>query len=280
MKKGGISMKKAKLFLIILFGMTALGGFLYIQNHWISIDQHVVQSSHIPQNFDGFKILHLSDLHGQSFGKNQSHLLKEINTFKPDLIAITGDLFDSSYDDEASFDLLEQLTDYPVYFVTGNHEAWHPLYETLETRLVELGVHILHNEYDIIEIDGQMIEIVGIDDPNFGESVDNNLQTSLKQTDSNLFKLLLSHRPETFEHYVEKEIDLVLSGHAHGGQFRIPFIGGLIAPDQGFFPTFSEGVHTKNQTTMIISRGLGNSIIPQRLFNRPNLIQIILKADA
>ena len=125
-----------------------------------------------------------------------------------------------------------------------------------------------------------MIEIVGIDDPNFGESVDNNLQTSLKQTDSNLFKLLLSHRPETFEHYVEKEIDLVLSGHAHGGQFRIPFIGGLIVPDQGFFPTFSEGVHTKNQTTMIISRRLGNSIIPQRLFNRPNLIQIILKADA
>ena len=141
--------------------------------------------------------------------------------------------------------------------------------------MAELGVHILRNEHKIIEIGKQQIEIIGIDDPNFGDSVDNNLQVSLKESDPNSFKLLLSHRPETFEHYVEKEIDLVLSGHAHGGQFRLPFINGIVAPDQGLFPTFTEGIHTKNKTTMIISRGLGNSIIPQRLFNRPNLIQII-----
>lgn len=273
-------MKRAKVFLVSLFFITALSIFLYSQNHWISMDQYVVQSSNLPQNFDDFKIVHLSDLHGQSFGKNQSYLLKKIHTFKPDLIAITGDLFDASSTIEASFNLIEQLTDYPVYFVTGNHESWRSDYVALEKQLAELGVHILHNEHKIIEIGKQQIEIIGIDDPNFGDSVDNNLQVSLKESDPNSFKLLLSHRPETFEHYVEKEIDLVLSGHAHGGQFRLPFINGLVAPDQDLFPTFTEGIHTKNKTTMIISRGLGNSIIPQRLFNRPNLIQIILKADA
>ena len=263
-------MKKLKIFLITLIGVMILGIFLYSQNKWISVEQITVQSTRIPQNFDEFKIIHLSDLHRQYFGKNQSDLLKKINTFKPDLIAITGDLFDSSYDDEASFSLIEQLSDYPVYFVTGNHEAWKNDFEALENLLTQVGVHVLHNKQETLEID----------DPDFVSSVDNNLRVALQESESNKFKLLLSHRPEVFETYVESNIDLVLSGHAHGGQFRLPFIGGLVAPNQGLFPEFSEGTHTKNQTTMIISRGLGNSIIPQRLFNRPHLIEITLKTGA
>ena len=273
-------MKKLKIFLITLIGVMILGIFLYSQNKWISVEQITVQSTRLPHNFDGFKIMHLSDLHGQYFGKNQSDLLKKINTFKPDLIAITGDLFDSSYDDEASFSLIEQLSDYPVYFVTGNHEAWESNFEQLEARLVQMGVRLLHNENETLEINGQSIELIGIDDPDFGSSVDNNLRVALQESESNKFKILLSHRPEAFETYVESNVDLVLSGHAHGGQFRLPFIGGLVAPNQGLFPEFSEGTHTKNQTTMIISRGLGNSIIPQRLFNRPHLIEITLKTGA
>lgn len=272
-------MKKLKVFLITLIGVIILGIFLYSQNKWISIEQITVQSARIPQNFDGFKIIHLSDLHGQYFGKNQSDLLKKINTFKPDLIAITGDLFDSSYDNEASFNLIEQLSEYPVYFVTGNHEARESHFEELEAQLVQMGVRLLHNERETLEINGQSIELVGIADPDFGSSVDNNLRIALQGSDSNNLKLLLSHRPEAFETYVESDIDLVLSGHAHGGQIRLPIIGGLVAPNQELFPEFSEGNHTKNQTTMIISRGLGNSIIPQRLFNRPQVIEITLKSD-
>ena len=164
--------------------------------------------------------------------------------------------------------------------MTGNHEAWINQYDKLEQRLLELGVHILRNESISLEINNQTIELIGIDDPDFGASVDNNLTKTLKTTATDSYKILLSHRPEAFETYVASGVNLVLSGHAHGGQFRFPFIGGLVAPDQGFFPEFEEGIHTKNQTTMIISRGLGNSIIPQRLFNRPHLIEITLKADA
>lgn len=210
-------MKKLKVFLITLIGVMILGIFLYSQNKWISIEQITVHSTRLPQNFDGFKIMHLADLHGQYFGKNQSDLLKKINNFKPDLIAVTGDLFDSSYDDEASFSLIEQLSDYPVYFVTGNHEAWESNFKQLEARLIQMGVRLLQNEHETLEINGQSIELVGIDDPDFGSSVDNNLRIALQGSDSNKFKLLLSHRPEAFENYVESEIDLVLSGHAHGG---------------------------------------------------------------
>lgn len=273
-------MKRLQIFLIMLIRVMILIIFLYSQNKWISVEQVTVQSTRLPQNFDGFKIMHLSDLHGQYFGKNQNDLLKKINTFKPNLIAITGDLFDSSYDDEASFSLIEQISDYPVYFVTGNHEAWQSHFKELERRLVQMGVHFLHNEHQLLEINGQSIEIIGINAPDFGSSVDNNLRVALQDSDPNKFKLLLSHRPETFETYVKSNVDLVLSGHAHGGQFRLPFIGRLVAPNQGLFPKFSEGTHIKNETTMIISRGLGNSIIPQRLFNRPQLIEITLKAGA
>ena len=279
-KKGGCLLKKLKLMLITFIAGVIVGVFLYSQNKWIFTEQITIHSSQLPQNFNEFKIVHLSDLHGQSFGKNQRHLVTKINTFKPDIIAITGDLFDSSYEDEASFTLIEQLNHYPIYFVTGNHEAWINQYDKLEQRLLELGVHILRNESISLEINNQNIELIGIDDPAFGVSVDNNLTKTLKTTATDSYKILLSHRPETFETYVTSGVNLVLSGHAHGGQFRFPFIGGLIAPDQGFFPEFEEGIHTKNQTTMIISRGLGNSIIPQRLFNRPHLIEITLKADA
>ncbi|MEE0880578.1 MAG: metallophosphoesterase, partial [Turicibacter sp.] len=173
-----------------------------------------------------------------------------------------------------------QLNHYPIYFVTGNHEAWINHYDELEKKLLELGVHILRNESISLEINNQYIELIGIDDPEFGVSVDNNLTKTLKTTVTDSYKILLSHRPEAFKTYVSSGVNLVLSGHAHGGQFRLPVIGGLVAPNQGFFPEFEEGIHTKHQTTMIISRGLGNSIIPQRLFNRPHLIEITLKADA
>ena len=164
--------------------------------------------------------------------------------------------------------------------MTGNHEAWKNDFEAFEEPSDQIGVHVLHNKQETLEINGQSIELVGIDDPDFVSSVDNNLRVALQESESNKFKILLSHRPEAFETYVESNVDLVLSGHAHGGQFRLPFIGGLVAPNQGLFPEFSEGTHTKNQTTMIISRGLGNSIIPQRLFNRPHLIEITLKTGA
>ena len=130
----------------------------------------------------------------------------------------------------------------------------------------------------------ETIQIAGLDDPDFTER-DTYIQDSMVQTKiSNLslsdeYCILLSHRPELFEEYVSEEVDLVLSGHAHGGQFRVPFIGGIIAPNQGLFPKYDAGKYSKNHTTMIVSRGIGNSIIPVRINNRPEIVIVELVCD-
>ena len=158
--------------------------------------------------------------------------------------------------------------------------------EEINSTLTEKGVIILDNEFDKITINDESIIILGMKDPSFYPKEISADQTSynLKETmdkigNTNSFKLLLSHRPELFETYVENDVDLVLTGHAHGGQIRIPFIGGLIAPDQGLFPKYTGGIFTKNNTSMIVSRGIGNSIFPFRINNRPELVIITLNGE-
>ena len=171
----------------------------------------------------------------------------------------------------------------PCYYVTGNHEAWiGTQFSELEKMLFAENVQILHDEVIRLEKDGQTIQLAGLDDPDFTER-DTAVKQSILPTKLNQMNLseeyciLLSHRPEMFEAYVEENIDLVLSGHAHGGQFRLPFIGGIVAPNQGLFPKYDAGKFTRNNTTMIVSRGIGNSIMPIRFNNRPEIVVIELK---
>ena len=143
---------------------------------------------------------------------------------------------------------------------------------------------MLENQKVQITKDGENITLMGIQDPSFrtdylfgdAESVSRQAITSL-QNKSDGFTVLLSHRPELFELYVDTGVDLVFSGHAHGGQFRLPFVGGLVAPNQGFFPKYDAGQFTEENTTMIVSRGVGNSIIPFRINNPPELVVVELK---
>ena len=213
-------------------------------------------------------------------------MLKEA---KPDIIAITGDIIDSRRTNiDISFAFVEQILKIaPCYYVTGNHEARVSReYVLLKDKMSEVGVIILENDRLTIKREDEFIEIIGLDDPTFsvvgttaeeGEVVADTLQKLITSDDS--FTLLLSHKPEFFDIYVENNVDLVLSGHAHGGQFIIPFVGGLIAPGQGFFPELDSGLFEKNGTTMIISRGIGNSIIPLRINNRPEIILIELHSE-
>lgn len=173
----------------------------------------------------------------------------------------------------------------PCYYVTGNHEAWiGSKFSELEEKLLDENVHILHDQVIKLEKGGQTVQIAGLDDPDFTDR-DYALQQSMLQTKLNQMNLsgeyciLLSHRPETFEAYVMEHIDLVLSGHAHGGQFRLPFIGSVVAPNQGLFPKYDAGIYTKNNTTMIVSRGIGNSIIPVRFNNRPEIVVVTMKSE-
>ncbi|MDA1763462.1 metallophosphoesterase [Bacillus cereus] len=266
----------------ILVGFTT---FLYLQNNLISITEVKITSSKIPSSFKGYKILQISDLHNKQFGDNQDVLVQKVKSIDPDIIAITGDLIDSkSYDAKVSMELIREIVKkYPVYFVTGNHEQWSGKYNSLEKELKKYGVIILRNEHVSIRKGGQEINLLGIDDPEFvtgnrdeGNIIINEIKKAKIEMQPDRYNVLLSHRPEFIKEYTNERVDLVLSGHAHGGQVRLPFIGGIVAPNQGILPTYTAGLYVEENTSMVVSRGLGNSIIPQRIFNRPELVVVQL----
>ncbi len=270
--------RKKKLIVILGFILLTII-FLYRQNNDITITRINEVSSKIPVDFDGYKILQISDLHIKSFGKNQKSIVKMVTNEAPDLIVITGDLVDSKkYDAEVCLQLCQQLNDVaPIYFVTGNHEAWSNKFDEFETQLKSVGVNVLRNESLFIKHKVSKLLLLGVDDPDFQEegNIEKQIDEMLLAHDE-AYTILLSHRPELIEVYSKKNIDLVFSGHAHGGQFRLPIIGGIIAPNQGWLPQYTSGAYGLGNTTMIVSRGLGNSIIPQRLFNKPELVVVTL----
>ena len=229
----------------------------------------------LPEAFDGFRIAQISDLHNARFGKDNSKLIDAVKRENPDIIALTGDIVDlHTADFNKAADLLKQLSEIaPCYYVTGNHEI-RIFRDYLEfEKTISPFVNSLHSESIKVEKDGEAIYICGIDDPNRSAAFDRNLE-KLGKTDG--FKVLLSHRPERFAQYAGSGFDLVLSGHTHGGQVRLPFIGSVIAPSQGFFPEYDSGLYSEGNTTMIISRGLGASDIPVRFNNRPEIVIIDL----
>jgi hypothetical protein len=246
-------------------------------------------SGKIPDSFDQFKIVQISDLHNKLFGKDQEKLLDKDREQMPDSIIITGDLIDQrKYNlHNAMIFIRGAVKIAPVYYVSGNHEAWSGHYETIQNSLIEAGVIVLENsEIDFVKGEDS-IKIMGVSDPDFltssyFEGTDASLlEKTLNEwsIDENVnFRILLSHRPELFDVYHGANIDLVFSGQAHGGQIRLPFIGGLVAPDQGFLPKYTSGSYTEGSTTMYVSRGLGNSIVPQRLFNRPEIVVVTLRS--
>lgn len=278
--------KNKKVISIILSAsIIAFSVWVYWGNTSIQTTQINISSKKIPSSFDGFTIVHISDLHNAEFGNNQSRLLNAVKNASPDLIAITGDLIDSRRTDVAK--VMEFISGAvkiaPIYYVTGNHESRTSEYAKLKEQMTKAGVVILNDEGTKIKRGKASIHLLGLNDPDFTETDDayeSAAMINAKLKDmlsvSNEYTILLSHRPELFDVYAANNIDLVLSGHAHGGQFRLPFIGGLVAPNQGLFPKYSEGVYEKNQTKMIVSRGLGNSIIPVRINNRPELVVITL----
>lgn len=261
-------------------GIILLALFLYWQNNSIVKTEIDIASGDLPAAFNGYKIIQLSDLHSKSFGKNQKNIIEKVESSQPDLVVFTGDLVDGkNYDEEPSLLLMKELLQIaPVYFVTGNHEWWSGNFPELEKKLLTLGVTVLRNDHVEIEKDNSKITIHGIDDPDGGLSTDEIMDATAPGT-SEEFRILLAHRPQYFQHYQEHQFDLIFSGHAHGGQFRLPFLGGIIAPDQGFLPEYDGGRYQSGDSVMIVNRGLGNSIIPQRLFNRPEIIETTLLSE-
>ena len=247
--------------------------FLHWNNTALQISEHTVASDRLPNSFDGFKIVHISDLHNTAF----RDLPEKITALSPDIIVVTGDIVHDAPKDKALQFAREAVEIAPTYYVCGNHENRMD-YDTLFAELRQIGVTVLRNESVTLEKEGQSICLAGIDDPTFDldSSVADRLQP-LMQEDS--YTILLSHRPELFEEYVALGVDLAFTGHAHGGQFRLPFIGGLYVPNQGVLPKYDAGMFTCGATHMLISRGLGNSAFPFRLFNRPEIVAVTLKSE-
>lgn len=256
-------------------------------NVTVGITHYVIKSDRLPASFNNYKIVVVSDLHNAEFGEDNGQIIEQTEKENPDIIAITGDLVDSSKTDiEIAEKLVKSLAEIaPCYYVTGNHEAWlGEQYQELEKILLDNSVVILHDRSVTLTNNNETIQLVGLDDPDFTDRDSTVHQSMLETKLENMgltddYCILLSHRPETFEAYVNKNIDLVLSGHAHGGQFRLPFVGGIIAPNQGLFPKYDGGAYSENNTTMIVSRGIGNSIIPVRFNNQPEIVSVELICD-
>lgn len=266
--------------LLVLVIWTAWG------NTALELSRYTVSSDRVPGVFDGYRIAHVSDLHNTELGKDNEKLLKMLQEAEPDMIAITGDLIDCRRTDmEVALQFTEAAMEIaPCYYVPGNHEARIADFDVLQERLKEQGVIVLEDARIELEQSEETVVLLGVSDPLFQKAflyseAESVMKGKLQELSDggNEFTILLSHRPELFDCYVGSHSDLVLSGHAHGGQFRLPFVGGVLVPDQGWFPEYDAGLFKEENTTMIVSRGIGNSAFPFRFNNRPEVILIELE---
>lgn len=260
------------------------GLYLHYENTKLQVSNYKIVNNNIPVDFNNYKIVQISDFHNNQSNTLTNDLIKEIEKQKPNIIVLTGDFVDSSKTNvEVAINFIKKInTVAPIYYVSGNHEASISGYTKFKEQLLENKVIILENKTEVLKINESSINLMGIDDPRMAhESFISDSEIVKVELDNvkynrDKYNILLSHRPELFDTYVEKKIDLILTGHAHGGQIRIPFMGGIVAPNQGFFPKYTSGIFEKNKTTMVVSRGIGNSIIPFRINNRPELVVITL----
>lgn len=234
---------------------------------------YTYESDKVTSDLQGYRIVQISDLHNASFGPENRRLLKKIEKLQPDMIVLTGDMVDSSFTKaDVAIDFGKKCVELaPTYFVTGNHENWLKAEEKqgFLDDLKQVGVICLEDEAVEVVKENDKFTLIGL---NHESLVGNKLEMLVKEVDNSRLQILLAHEPQYLEHYATTGVDLVFSGHAHGGQVRLPFVGGVVAPDQGIFPKYTAGEHVQGETTMIISRGLGNSVIPIRLFNLPEIV--------
>lgn len=224
----------------------------------------------------------LTDLHCCDYGEDQRELVDMVEAQNPDLVLLSGDMVDDDprLPEEKALTAVEALAKrWPVYYVTGNHEFWSGRTEEIKEELRLRGAVVLEGETALVTAAGQTLQICGVDDPNVGERAwQSQMETVTAALKQDVFSVLLTHRPERVEDYTGRGFDLVLAGHAHGGQWRLPgLINGLIAPNQGIFPRYAGGTYDLEGTTLIVSRGLAReSTRVPRFFNPPELVIIEL----
>lgn len=268
--------------LIILALIAAAAAFLIKDSREdLEISRYEVASQKLPESFDGFKIVQLSDLHGAEFGEDGIGLVEKVKELEPDIIALTGDFVTDEGDLAAVKKLAGRLTELcPVYFVSGNHEFGSGLAVKVRNILERAGVKYLSNEYLTISRGEDEILLGGVEDPLAYADMLSPDELAQKMNDAapDAFKILLGHRNYWMTEYPELPVDLIFCGHAHGGLIRIPGVGGLIGTDRRLFPDFDAGEYNNGRYTLIVSRGLGNSVPIPRVFNRPEIVCVELSS--
>lgn len=268
--------------LIILALIAAAAAFLIKDSREdLEISRYEVKSQKLPESFDGFKIVQLSDLHGAEFGEDGMELVEKVKELEPDIIALTGDFVTDEGDLAAVEKLAARLVKLcPVYFISGNHEFGSGLAVKVRNILERAGVKYLSNEYLTISRGEDEILLGGVEDPLAYADMLSPDELAQKMNDAapDAFKILLGHRNYWMTEYPELPVDLIFCGHAHGGLIRIPGVGGLIGTDRRLFPDFDAGQFNNGRYTLIVSRGLGNSVPIPRVFNRPEIVCVELSS--
>ncbi len=275
LKKHGWLIAAGIIIIFVLLGMIELRD----SSAHLQVSEYDVSSQKLPASFDGFKIVQLSDLHGVQFGELGSDLAEKVRELGPDIIALTGDFVTDEGDLDAVRSLAGQLVKIcPVYFVSGNHEFGSGLAQDVKKIMDDAGVKYLSNEFVTIARGEDAILLGGVEDPlAYADMIDPpELARRMNEADAGAYKILLGHRNYWMTEYPELPVDLIFCGHAHGGLIRIPGVGGLIGTDRSLFPDYDAGIFENGSYTLVVSRGLGNSVPVPRIFNRPEIITVTL----
>ncbi|MBN2878624.1 MAG: metallophosphoesterase [Clostridia bacterium] len=282
MIKDKSSLRKKVIILIVIILLAAAGLYSGPVTREYSLQSDKIENA--------ITIAVVADLHNQHFGKKQENIIKRLQDAQPDIILLAGDMTNSPYETDAVVSIIAQaIRIAPCYYVTGNHEYWSYEADKICDIISSLGVVVLRGENKSLNINGNTIELCGVDDatadyydPDYAEYTwAEHLSDLWSSGDEDAYRILLSHRPEQVEEYQKYAYDVIISGHSHGGLVRIPFLlNGLYAPAQGFFPKYAGGEYQiSDATTLIVSRGLYNYKYMPRVFNPSEVVIITISKD-
>ena len=264
--------------LVTVLVLAAAVGWFWWQQNGLSSETIAVPSA--PDGFAGYRIAVISDLHGKEFGEDNEKLIDYVRDLEPDLIAVVGDLIHDPAQMAMVTPVAKGLASIaPSYYVTGNHEWAAKVVPELEDLLEECGIHVLSNDYVMLTEGGDQIALMGAEDSNgYADQITvEELANQVRQEQGDVYTILLSHRNNHYEQYQEAQVDLTLSGHAHGGLIRLPGTDGLIGPKRELWPQHTAGLYDLAYGQMVVSRGLGNQFPCFRLFNRPDVPLVVLE---
>jgi len=273
--------RKKSAFPKMLVALAALCGLIAADSSLrLVTTEYVLDFDRLPADFDGFRIVQLSDVHGAVFGQDNARLLARVAALEPDLIALTGDLADENTRLADTETLLRALSGIaPCFFVSGNHEWSAGLIQPLRRLCAQCGVRWLHNEYLTLKRGGSRIVLAGVEDPQGPRDMTapDALIAAARGEYPEDFLLLLAHRNDYAEKYPALPVDLILSGHAHGGMIRLPGLGGVLGHGGALFPDYEAGVYAVGSYRLVVSRGIGLGMPLPRFLNNPEVVCVTLK---